>query len=1426
MHVRTHILKALFLSWFLATTLIVCAQQDSLLYNSAYWNGYADKLQLAPADRMEFIQAHKRLKDGVPQIVSTPMMPAAKHGTVSTFSGPCVNADFETGNFTGWNRTSGFHPLFNATGCCPNANGQQLITSGAGVDPYGGFPVVFPGGNFSLRLGNNGTGGQADRLEQSFLVSTSNANFTYRYAVVLEDPGHSANQQPAFLVEMLDSTGAQVPCTYYYVAAGQGIPGFFNSPTAGVIYKPWTAVALNLNPYIGQVLTIRFTTYDCSLGGHFGYAYIDGVCQAFTGNGADTICAGTNTNFCAPSGMASYTWNGPGLTNLVGQCATVSAQGIYTVQTDLFTGCPGPSFTYTLTTQNAPTVTASNNLTVCANNPSVNVTSTITGYPASPQWTTTGTGILSALSASQTGYMPSASEISNGSTTLIVNTINNGKCGIDADSVFITITPAPLPLTGGTGSICSNTSYPFNASINSTFTALWTTNGTGTFVPNTAALNATYFPSQADIIAATIPFTLTSTNNSNCLAVTNTFVLNIQNQPTLVASPLPTLCSTASFVVLTSTINGVTTTGQWLSNGTGTLVQAGNSGANYFFSAADLLQPSLLFTLQSTNNGVCATESLTTTLSITPLATVTAGAHQRICSTQNTIALNANIIGGTTTGSWTTNGTGTFQPGATTLNGTYLYSTADIQTGLISFSLSSINNGVCNSVNDTLTVRLVPQPTLVAIPDRTLCSHLPTVPLTATLLGITSSGIWQTTGSGTIANTNTPVTIYSFSPVDILNSPLYFTLTTTNNDVCIADSKTTAISIVPIATVDAGINQWVCSAQNTIAVSGTIIGITSSGNWLSSSGGAFNPANNLSTFYTLNNADMANGFVTFSLSSVNNGTCPAQTDTVRMKIMRQPTLTISNSGTICSIQPSFAMSGTLNGGVGTTNWLSNGSGSFTTNSTIPSNTYQVHPSDIQNGLVVFTLTSTGASPCAEATKTLQLQITKLAQVVAGAPQIVCSNTPTLSLQGTIGGGATTGTWAVNGTGGYPIGNVPVTTYTLSGADRFKTQLIFTLTSTDNGVCPAVRDTMRITLHTLPVVKAGADKGICNTQSLVPLNGQVSGYTNAGVWSTTGAGSFVPSATLLNITYSLMPADFIKGNVLFILTSTNNGVCPEVTDTILVTIDKAPILKLKGDSVRCEKQNPISLTADITLSGGVYEWSSSGTGTFIPNSQRVNVDYLFSAADVKAGYVYFNFTTKNNGACGDIAFSRQLQILPSAKASFIASSYSLTLPDGSINLTNLSKQATLFNWWFGDGENSTAKDVTHTYRATGYYDIMLVANNTYNCSDTTLQRITVISEALFPNAFTPNTSGPGDGSYNPLDNTNDVFFPFTDGVVNYDLQIYNRWGELIFRSTDVKIGWDGYFNGKLCQQDTYVWKANMEFFDGRKLVKAGTITLLR
>src|SRR5690606_4823027 len=153
------------------------------------------------------------------------------------------------------------------------------------------------------------------------------------------------------------------------------------------------------------------------------------------------------------------------------------------------------------------------------------------------------------------------------------------------------------------------------------------------------------------------------------------------------------------------------------------------------------------------------------------------------------------------------------------------------------------------------------------------------------------------------------------------------------------------------------------------------------------------------------------------------------------------------------------------------------------------------------------------------------------------------------------------------------------------------------------------------------------------------------------------------------------------------------------------------------------------------------------------------------------------TSLDNGACGDISSTMSLAILPSPSADFIASSYTLTLPSDPVTFSNTSTGATSFAWSLSDGFSAETKDLTRKFTTVGYYTVSLDSVNEHDCSDSIARVITVISTIRYPTVCAPNG-----------DKLNDVFRPYTAGVVAYDMMIFNRWGELIFRSDDLSKGW--------------------------------------
>jgi gliding motility-associated-like protein len=428
---------------------------------------------------------------------------------------------------------------------------------------------------------------------------------------------------------------------------------------------------------------------------------------------------------------------------------------------------------------------------------------------------------------------------------------------------------------------------------------------------------------------------------------------------------------------------------------------------------------------------------------------------------------------------------------------------------------------------------------------------------------------------------------------------------------------------------------------------------------------------------------------------------------------------------------------------------------------------------------------------------------------------MCSSTKTVQLNGGVNGGSQSGTWTSSGTGTFvPSASNLAATYSISQSDILAGTITLSLTSTNNGVCAPVVSSVPLVIKQQPTVNAGPDKTICSNSLAVNLSATVTGVTNTGIWNTDGAGT-LSNNTSLTPGYSFTPADVTKGKVRFFISSTNNDLCPSSYDTLAINIIKFPVLILKSDTTICEKNNRIWLSPGITGGSGQLKWTSTGTGSFIPNNYSAPTNYQISAQDSKAGNVVLSVSSIENGPCGNVSTSLKVKINPSPTAGFAASTYTVILPADAVIFTNQSAGATIHRWDFGDGTGSSAVSPSKKYREVGYYNVRLIVKNELQCADTTERLITVISSIKLPTAFTPNG-----------DKLNDTFHPYTAGVVEYDLMIFNRWGELIFRSTDINVGWDGTFNGKPCQQDAYVWKADMKFFDGRTFSDTGSITLIR
>jgi len=259
----------------------------------------------------------------------------------SSAKAQCPNGDAEQGNFINWATIHTFYGDYLNSGTSPApANKIMVIPQNvtdpsppmltSGIDTYGGFTVPSQG-TYAFRLGDNLTQKDQDAMWYKFTVTPANAHFKFRYAIVLNDGRHSASDQPYFSWFMNVATLKPYPHIPTPSGFGGGGPtgnnqinrldwllfqqtaNRFVANTANpffkvskitsnfgdpVVYKNWQCVEYDLTPYMGKQVLIYFRVNDCSQGGHFGYAYIDGLCDAWPATASFTL----NTNqICSSS---------------------------------------------------------------------------------------------------------------------------------------------------------------------------------------------------------------------------------------------------------------------------------------------------------------------------------------------------------------------------------------------------------------------------------------------------------------------------------------------------------------------------------------------------------------------------------------------------------------------------------------------------------------------------------------------------------------------------------------------------------------------------------------------------------------------------------------------------------------------------------------------------------------------------------------------------------------------------------------------------------------------------------------------------------------------------------------------------------------------------------------------------------------------
>ncbi len=459
------------------------------------------------------------------------------------------------------------------------------------------------------------------------------------------------------------------------------------------------------------------------------------------------------------------------------------------------------------------------------------------------------------------------------------------------------------------------------------------------------------------------------------------------------------------------------------------------------------------------------------------------------------------------------------------------------------------------------------------------------------------------------------------------------------------------------------------------------------------------------------------------------GTPCADTTTLDITISGATADYTYNDSTCVQDPVTFTDASTSQAGATISSWnWSFGDGTFSTLPN-PTHTYTL------NGNYTVQLIATNSAGCKD-TIIQDMFVQGLPLPDAGNDTTACENFAIVSLNGAI----------VNATGGLWIGQggtfTPSTTdlnsvYSPSAAEIIAGSTYLILSTTGNGLCPATTDTLNIVFVPGPSVDAGSDVSVCSDTSSIPLSGSVT-IASGGQWTTSGSGTFFPTDAALNTSYLPSSADTSAGQVTLYLTSTGNGNCLSVIDSMVISFFDPPILGILTDDTTCTGDN-ITLTG-VTSTGSGY-WTTNGTGTFVPGDTTLTGAYLPSSADEIAGSITLVFHSLNNGGCQVVRDTLEVTILEAPTPAFTSTVECFNQPTQFTDASTSPDPLTNWQWDFGGGNTSTSQNPSYTFPTEGGQSVTLIVTSQNGCSDTLTQSADVnyLPDVTFANT-TPCLNG--------------------------------------------------------------------------------------
>lgn len=877
---------------------------------------------------------------------------------------------------------------------------------------------------------------------------------------------------------------------------------------------------------------------------------------------------------------------------------------------------------------------ADNDTTICSNSGSFQLAGGLSFAP-SGTWSTAGNGDFSDVNDLNGTYTPSPDDFNNGSVVLTLESDSTDDCPRDEDFLTLNLDPGPtISITPG-DTLCENNS---NVSLNGTFNNAdgveWL-GGNGTFVPNRSVTAPTYNPTQDELDLGQVDFTFTTNNNTNICPDTGLDVsFFFQQSPIITLGALPdTLCSSIPSIQLSGTVENAGGS-RWI-GGTNSQFNPSRDSINAIYTPTQTERNSgsLTLTLTSrleTNGCNPVSEDITFTFRTPSTISITAPTINS-CATADTIYLTSNVTG-TPTISWS-GGNGSFFPSNDIANPKYVVNSADTTAGTITLSVTTDGSDGCSLVNDDVDVQFTSPPSVsVTTPNVTICANNSAVSLNGSFSN--STGITWVGNGGTFSpHPDSLNATYYPSTTEINANPPLTTifLTTQVSGFCQPATAPVNIIIAPEPEAIPGGPFSICENSPTVSLSGSIV--NSNISYWTGGEGSFDDSTSLNATYTASQSEIDAGTpISLNLNANQDPICNIVSEPATINITPSPTVEAGPPISICANNASAQLNASFTGATQVT-WSGGDVNGFT-DINDPTTIYTPTQTEIDAGTVMLTLTTTaGFGTCNPISDSIEITITPAPIVDPGPDQTVCRNNSRVTLNATIEN-ATGGIWSGGSRNVAPsTSRLTNARYNPTNTDRDNGSVTLTLTSTGNGNCNAVSEDLIIQIIDRPRVTDFTNIRVCADAPSVNFNPTLT-VAGGGKW-TGGNGTYSPSDSVLNTTYTPSSDEINNGQVRLTLSTTDNGLCNAVSFSRNINIDPAPVVDAGSDQVICGSDNTVQLNG-ITQNVTGGRWTSLGSSNAFSGRNDLDAIFTPTTQDKTDGEVELVLTTRGNGRCNAIS----------------------------------------------------------------------------------------------------------------------------------------------------------------------------------------------